>query len=73
MDIIYPILAAKLKENHIKLTRLAQLLCITEKSLYNKLRGITPFTWDEVCTVRAAWFPDVSSDDLFERLKEDPE
>lgn len=71
MDIIYPTLATKLKERHIKLSRLARLLGITDKSLYNKLRGATAFTWDEVCTVREAWFPDMCSDILFERAKEE--
>ena len=65
MEIIYPKLAAELKSRKIKLKDVEALLGISAKSLYNKLRGATAFTWDEVSLIRNTWFADMSSDELF--------
>ncbi len=67
MEIVYPKLAAELKNRGIKLKDVEALLGISAKSLYNKLRGATPFTWDEVSRIRNTWFVDISSDELFTR------
>lgn len=67
MDIVYPKLATELKSRKIKMKDVESLLGISAKSLYNKLRGKTPFTWDEVSLIRNTWFPDMYSDELFIR------
>lgn len=67
MDIVYPKLATELKSRKLKRKDVETLLGISAKSLYNKLRGTTAFTWDEVSLIRNTWFPDMSSDELFIR------
>lgn len=69
MDSVFPILEEQMHRKKIKRHELAKLLGCCNKSLFNKLRGITPFTWDEVSLIRNTYFPDISSDELFARKK----
>lgn len=67
MDIpnVFPVLVAEIAKRKIKRCQLARAIGVSQKSLYNKLHGTTPFTWDEVSILRSTFFPDMSSDDLF--------
>lgn len=63
---LYPILVGEIAKRNIKRKSVAQALGITEKALYNKIIGKSPFTWPEVRTIRKCFFPDIPSDVLFE-------
>lgn len=45
--------------------QLADMIGISEKSLRNKLNGITEFTWKEVILIRNIVAPTMSLEDLF--------
>lgn len=64
---IYPILETKMFQRGIKQKAVARALGISTRSLYNKLKGIVPFTWPEVCILQKDFFPDVSKECLFDR------
>lgn len=65
MKIIFPVLEAEMKRRKITKGQLAKTLGISDKSLYNKLHGLAPFTWNEVSMIRNTYFSDMSSDVLF--------
>lgn len=60
----YPILNKLIYERGIKKSHVAKTLGINIRTLYNKLDGIAPFTWDEVDAMRAVYFPDIDKDTL---------
>ncbi len=63
----YPTLATEMAKRGIAKNQIYQAIGISCKTFYNKLNGITPFTWDEVSEIRKRFFPDMLSDDLFAR------
>lgn len=63
----YPTLSREISSRGIKLRVIASAINISERTLYNKIRGIRPFTWDEVKVIQSRFFPDISVDDLFEK------
>ena len=65
MKIIYPVLIGEIAKRGIKKSAIATQINISVKSLYNKLSGVTPFTWDEVCKINSCFFPDMDKNDLF--------
>ena len=67
MDIpnVFPVLVAEIAKRKIKRCQLARAIGVSQKSLYNKLHGTTPFTWDEVTILRNMFFPEFTSDELF--------
>lgn len=65
MAVEYPNLIGEIAKRGIKKVVIANALSISEKALYNKLHGISPFTWKEVCIVKDRFFPDMDKDELF--------
>ena len=65
--IVYPILEGKIAERGIRKKSVAEALNINQRTLGNKLAGKTAFTWDEVVTLQATFFDDVSKDALMVR------
>lgn len=61
----YPTLRAELAKRGIKKNVIARTLGISDRSLANKMNGITSWTWPEVCKVNAVFFPDMDKDTLF--------
>ena len=61
----YPNLAKAMAEREIRLRTIAESIEITERALRNKLTGATDFTWKEVCTIQARFFPERTKDELF--------
>ena len=47
--------------------RFATLANMSEKSLRNKLNGMTDFSWSEVLLIRELLDPELSLEDLFKR------
>lgn len=47
--------------------KFAVLANMSEKSLRNKLNGITDFSWSEVLLIRKLLDPDLSLEELFKR------
>ena len=65
MNVVFPNLTAEIAKRGIKKNTISSTLGISGKALYNKMRGDTPFTWDEVCKIQSVFFPDMDKDVLF--------
>ena len=47
---------------------ISSALGISNRTFYNKMSGLVPFTWPETCIIRDVFFPDMDKDDLFTKL-----
>ena len=56
---------------NISTLALAQLIGTTEKTAYNKIRGITDFTMPEAVKIKVNMFPEYDLCYLFEPVKEE--
>lgn len=70
-NVFFPKLEEEMRARKVKKAAVCRELGISEKSLYNKLRGICPFTWNEVCRIRDEFFPDLTVDTLFRMRMEE--
>lgn len=61
MPVVYPMLIGEIAKRGIKKTAIASRLGISERCLYNKLCGVSSFTWEEICSMTDCFFPDMSS------------
>lgn len=64
----YPTLVGEIAKRGIKKSAIAKQLNISERSLYNKLHGVAPFTWDEACAINDCFFPDMDPCSLFKKV-----
>lgn len=60
-------LEGQMVENGISPRAIADRLGITERTFKNKLKGITEFTWFEVCIIQGEFFPKITKEELFAR------
>ena len=63
----YPMLEREIFERGIKKTAIAKTINATEKTLRNKLTGVSKFSWEEACVIQTTHFPDRTKDYLFEK------
>ena len=66
--VVYPTLLGEIAKRGIKKKEIAKSIGVCDKTLHNKLNGKVPFTWPEVQKIRNTFFPDLSSDRLFETV-----
>lgn len=59
----------KMRVKNISNDNLAQLLNVTEKTIRNKISGLTDFTWSECITIKTELFPEEEYETLFENIK----
>ena len=69
VNVVYPVLEAEMAKRKVKRMQMALVIGVNYRTLYNKLNGYTPFTWNEVAAIRKAFFADMTSDQLFEMNK----
>lgn len=62
---MYRVLKGEMVKADISIHDLAMKIGITERSLRNKINGVTAFTWTEVLKIRSIVSPDMSLEDLF--------
>ena len=62
---MHSVLRVAIKRAGITISRLAAELGISEKTLRNKLDGVTDFTWPEAQAIRNIVSPDSEIEDLF--------
>lgn len=67
MAVIFPTLVGEIAKRGIRKSVIAKHLNISERTLYNKLTGVAPFTWEEVCAINECFFPDMEPADLFKK------
>lgn len=49
---------------------IASRLGISERCLYNKMKGKTPFTWSEVEILQEVFFPDMTKEEIMFKSNE---
>lgn len=64
---MYHNLIIAIKKSNIRIINLADNIGVTEKTLRNKLNGITEFTWPEVLRIRSIVAPETSLEELFDK------
>lgn len=69
MKAVYPVLISEIAKRGIKKRAIASKIGVSERSFYNKLYGVSSFTWEEICVIADCFFPDMASnkDELFSR------
>ncbi|MGL4571826.1 MAG: helix-turn-helix domain-containing protein [Clostridium sp.] len=65
---MYRELLGNLAKKGMSKKELAEIVGITEKTLFNKLNGKSDFTWSEVKRIRKVVAPEVSLEKLFEKV-----
>lgn len=65
MNVPYPNLRGEIAKRGVKKSVVASALGISDRALRNKMDGITPFTWPEVCVINQRFFLDLGKDFLF--------
>lgn len=65
MKIAYPVLVGKIAERGIRKTAIADRIGVYRSTLSAKLSGERPFTFQEAVTIKQAFFPDISLEELF--------
>lgn len=55
----------KMKCKNISREQICELIGVTEKTLRNKLSGVTDFTWGEAKAIRNKFFKEEEYEDLF--------
>lgn len=68
--IYYPLLDEMIRTRGIKKSAIAARLNISEKTLYNKLSGVTDLWLSEANLIQRDFFPDVPKDELFQKAGE---
>lgn len=63
-EIKYPVLASEIARKGIRKSVMAKQLGMDSKTFYNKLNGVTEFSWPEIRLMRDTFFPDMQLEDL---------
>lgn len=61
----------RMKVNGVSRQSIQALIGVTEKTLRNKLQGVTDFTWTEAKKIRNSYFPTEDYDTLFSNDDQD--
>lgn len=62
---MYRVLKGEMVKADVNIRELAFKIGITERSLRNKINGVTAFTWNEVLEIRKIVSPSMSLEELF--------
>ena len=62
---MFRVLRGEMVKSNITIAKLAGMIGISEKSLRNKISGVTEFTWNEVLKIREIVSPSMSLEELF--------
>lgn len=62
---MFPRLESAIADRGIKISVICKRLGISERAFLNKRTGVSEFTWKEVSTIQAHFFPDMNPSDLF--------
>ena len=62
---MYSHLRGEMFRAKIPVVELAEKIGVTEKTLRNKINGVSDFTWPEACAIRDIVSPEAKMEDLF--------
>lgn len=63
---MYRILRGEMVKANISVSKLSSQIGVTDKTLRNKLKGETDFTWPEALTIRRIVNPNMDMEELFQ-------
>lgn len=63
----FPVLNGEIANRGINKTVIARAIDVSYHSFYNKMIGVSPFTFEEACTIQERFFPDMDLRTLFRR------
>lgn len=58
-------LKAEITRHKVRISDIANSIGISERTMRNKLNGVTDFTWGQACKIQKEFFPQLSKDYLF--------
>lgn len=61
----YCVLNGEIAKKGLRKSEIAKTIGVSYTTFRNKMLGATPFTWDEVNTIKREYFPECSLDYLF--------
>lgn len=64
---LYPVLSGEIAKRGIRKSAIARSINVSYHSFYNKMTGVSSFTFDEVCSIQERFFPDMDLRTLFRR------
>lgn len=64
-EMIYPVLVGEIAKRGIEKRLIADAMGISYRAFYNKMTGITEFTWHEVRKIQETFFPEMDLKYLF--------
>lgn len=59
-------LKAEITRHKVQVKDIAASIGISERTMKNKLNGVTDFTWGQACRIQKEFFPELSKDYLFD-------
>lgn len=59
-------LKAEITRHKVRVKDIAESIGISERSMRNKLNGVTDFTWRQACKIQKEFFPELSKEYLFD-------
>lgn len=65
---MFRVLRGEMVKADLTIAQLADRIEISEKSLRNKMNGVTEFTWSEVLIIRKIIAPTMSLEELFKTV-----
>lgn len=63
----FPVLNGEIANRGIAKAAIARSINVSYHSFYNKMAGLSPFTFEEACAIQERFFPDMELRTLFRR------
>lgn len=70
MKCIYPNFERESRDRNLEYQTMADALGITLRCFKNKLSGVSPISWPQVCLLQTVFFPGMTKEYLFAREKQ---
>jgi hypothetical protein len=67
MVTMFPVLNGEIANRGIQRTVIARAINVSYNAFRNKMAGVSPFTFDEACTIQERFFPDMEMRILFKK------
>mgnify|MGYP002771563219 CR=1 FL=1 len=64
------VLNGEIAKKGLRKSEIAKTIGVSYGTFRNKMNGATPFTWDEVNTIKREYFPECSLDYLFSETEQ---
>ncbi len=69
MVTMFPTLNGEIANRGIQRSVIARAINVSYNSFRNKMTGVSPFTFEEACTIQERFFPDMEMRTLFRKAQ----